>query len=127
MPEPLTERSNEPEALALLGELHVQTGEPDCGGCELLLARQRYESLLARHPLAFADHAAEFYLGPGADAERAWVLAQQNLAGRTTDRAFALAIRAARATGRHREVCALVARVRTKSNQVAPGTCPDLP
>jgi tetratricopeptide (TPR) repeat protein len=97
--------SSEPEALALLGELHTRTGDPVRGRREIALARQRYESLLARHPLAFADHAAEFYLGPGADAARAWVLARQNLAARQTDRAAALAIEAARATGRYREVC----------------------
>lgn len=91
--------SQEPEALALLGVLHVRTGEPDRGWHEISLARQRFEALVARHPLAFADHAAEFYIGPGADAERAWVLAQVNLENRETPRALALAIKAARATG----------------------------
>ncbi|MCY1020079.1 hypothetical protein [Pyxidicoccus sp. MSG2] len=75
--------------------------------------------------LAFAEHAAEFYLGPGADAERAWVLAQQNLAGRQTDRALTLALEAARATGRQREVCALAARVR--AGPVAEEGCPGHP
>jgi tetratricopeptide (TPR) repeat protein len=107
--------SSEPEALALLGALHVRTGDPVRGRREIARAGQVFESLLARHPLAFADHAAEFYLGPGADPERAWLLAAQNLAGRETDRAIALAIQAARATGRHREACALVARARAKS------------
>jgi len=92
--------TSEPEALALLGQWHLRTGDPYLGPCEIDLAQQRYESLLARHPLAFADHAAEFYLGPGGDAERAWVLAEQNLANRATDRAIALAARAAIATGR---------------------------
>lgn len=100
--------SNEPEALGLLGKLHSQTGDPVRGAREISLARQRYESLLARHPLAFADHAAEFYLGSGADAERAWILAQQNLANRETDRAAALAIKAAEATGRYPDACALL-------------------
>jgi tetratricopeptide (TPR) repeat protein len=102
--------SNEPEALALLGALHVRTGDPIRGWHEISLARKRFESLLARHPLAFADHAAEFYLGPGADQERTWSLAQQNLANRETDRAYVLAIKAARATGRFEEACDLVSR-----------------
>ncbi|QSQ27540.1 hypothetical protein JY651_22645 [Pyxidicoccus parkwayensis] len=110
--------SREPEALALLGELHVRTGEAERGSSEIAQARQRFESLLERHPLAFADHAAEFYLGPGANAERAWVLAQQNLAGRETDRALTLAVQAARATGRKDEVCALASRVRVRPEQV---------
>jgi tetratricopeptide (TPR) repeat protein len=100
--------NNEPEALALLGTLHMRAGDRAGGEHEVSLARQRYESLLARHPLAFADHAAEFYLGPGADPERALALAQQNLANRETDRAVALAVKAAEATGRHAEACALL-------------------
>jgi tetratricopeptide (TPR) repeat protein len=91
--------TEEPEALALLGELHRATGDPLRGRQEIALARRRYESLLARYPLAFADHAAEFYLGPGTDPQRAWVLARRNLAARRTDRAVALELRAARASG----------------------------
>lgn len=92
--------SGEPEALALLGQLHRRSGRHERGEREIAEARQRFEALLARHPLAFADHAAEFYLGAGADPERAWTLAQQNLAARPTPRARRLAIEAARATGR---------------------------
>jgi tetratricopeptide (TPR) repeat protein len=116
--------SHEPEAVALLGALHVRMGAPGRGAREIADARQRYEALLALHPLAFADHGAEFFLGPGADPERAWALAQQNLAGRETDRAVLLAIQAARATGRQREACELVARARSRFSWVAPGECP---
>jgi len=100
--------SNEPEALALLGVLHGRNGDKVRGVHEVSLARQRYDSLLARDPLAFADHAAEFYLGPGADADRAWILAQQNLANRETDRAAALAVKAAQAAGHYPDACALL-------------------
>jgi len=82
--------SGEPEALGLLGAWHVRTGQPERGWREIARARQRFEWLLVRHPLAFADHAAEFYLGPGADADRAFSLARQNLSNRETDRAVAL-------------------------------------
>jgi tetratricopeptide (TPR) repeat protein len=100
--------SNEPEAQALLGALHIRAGDAVGSVHEISLARQRYELLLSRYPLAFADHAAEFYLGPGADPERAWALAQQNLANRETDRAVALAVKAAEATGHYAEACALL-------------------
>jgi hypothetical protein len=60
--------------------------------------------------LAFADHAAEFYLGPGADPDRAWALARQNLANRETDRAVALAIKAAETSGHYDEACELLKR-----------------
>jgi hypothetical protein len=63
--------------------------------------------------------------GAGADPERAWILAQQNLDNRQTDRAVALAIKVAEATRRHREACALVARRRARPNQIAPDACPE--
>lgn len=95
--------SGEPEALGLLGALHLRAGNTARGRDELARAARRFEALLARQPLAFADHAAEFYLGAGADPERARSLAQVNLAARPTERAFALAIAAAHATGRDGE------------------------
>lgn len=45
----------------------------------------RYEALLARHPLAFADHAAEFFSAVG-DLDRARALAVQDRANRSTPR-----------------------------------------
>jgi tetratricopeptide (TPR) repeat protein len=100
--------SNEPEARALLGVLHLRTGDSARGSREIAQARTSYELLLVHDPLAFADHGAEFYLGPGADPERAWVLAQQNLANRQTPRAAALAIKAAEASGHYSDACALL-------------------
>lgn len=52
-------------------------------------ARARYEELLARHLVAFADHGAEFYSGSGNDASRALELARANAANRPTRRAIA--------------------------------------
>ncbi len=106
--ENVVQSSNEPEALALLGVLHLRNGDSERGNYEIAGARKSYESLLTRDPLAFADHGAEFYLGPGADPERAWVLAQQNLANRQTPRAAALAIKAAEASGHYSDACALL-------------------
>jgi tetratricopeptide (TPR) repeat protein len=111
--------SNEPEALSLLGQLHVRAGHSTKGLREIALARERFDWLLNRYPLAFADHAAEFYLGPGANPERAWSLAQQNLANRKTGRAYVLAIKAARATGRFEEACALVTHAKTHQTQTS--------
>jgi hypothetical protein len=39
----------------------------NAGMTALEAARSRFEELLGRHLLAFADHAAEFYAGPGND------------------------------------------------------------
>jgi tetratricopeptide (TPR) repeat protein len=106
--ENVIQSSHEPEARALLGVLHLRTGDSERGSREIAEARTGYELLLSRDPLAFADHGAEFYLGPGTDPERAWVLAQQNLANRQTPRAAALAIKAAEASGHYADACALL-------------------
>ena len=52
-------------------------------------ARATFETLLAKYPLAFADHAAEFYAGSGDDMPRALELARINVANRPTRRALA--------------------------------------
>ena len=117
--------SSEPEALALLGEYRLRMGDRTDGLRDIAKARRRYESLLTRYPLAFADHAAEFYLGPGADAQRAWRLAGQNLANRETARAFHLAINAARAAGRDRDACLLSASAQARSIDIESSACPD--
>lgn len=57
-------------------------------------AEARYDELLARHPEAFADHAAEFWCTIGGDRGRALRLARQNLALRPTARARELVRRA---------------------------------
>ncbi len=109
---PVVIDTDEPEALALLGELHVRQGHAARGQDEIDGARRRFETLLARHPQAFADHAAEFYLGAGRDPQRAWTWARVNLGERPTRRAFELAIRAAEAMGRADEALALRQAVR---------------
>lgn len=88
--------SGDPEVLALLGRLHA-AADPARGAREIAAARDRFEALLARQPLAFADHAAEFYLGAGADVQRALRLATANYAERQTPRARDLLERAGRA------------------------------
>jgi tetratricopeptide (TPR) repeat protein len=50
-------------------------------------ARLGFEALLEKHPLAFADHAAEFYAGSGNNCRRALELARANVANRPTRRA----------------------------------------
>jgi tetratricopeptide (TPR) repeat protein len=54
---------------------------------QLDAARSAFETLLERHLLAFADHAAEFYAGSGNDCRRALELARTNVANRPTNRA----------------------------------------
>lgn len=70
-------------------------------------AKERYEYFLADYPLAFADHACEFYLGAGDDSDRALELALLNLENRQTPRAYDLAISSAAAAGAEALVCEL--------------------
>lgn len=96
---------NELQAIALLRQLVDSTNDPEYAGQlgELLSrrsaagaqqwivrARRGYEVLVAKHPLAFADHAARFWLGAGNDARRAVTLARRNLDNRQTDEAYQL-------------------------------------
>jgi hypothetical protein len=53
---------------------------------QLDAARFGFDGLLRRYPLAFADHAAEFYAG-GNDCRRALELARKNATNRPTRRA----------------------------------------
>lgn len=76
--------TNQPEALALLGVLDVRNGDLAQGNEEISRARQRFESLLVRYPLGFADHAAEFYLGPGARSRKG-VAARRAESGQSRD------------------------------------------
>ncbi|GHD98858.1 hypothetical protein GCM10010339_07710 [Streptomyces alanosinicus] len=66
-------------------------------------AAAHYERLMARHPEAYADHAAEFWLTAGGDPQRALRLSLQNLALRPTPRARALVDRARRRVGECQE------------------------
>ena len=105
--EPLV-ASRDPEVLALLGRCYARRGDAPRAVRAITAARERFAELVSRHPLAFADHAAEFFLGPGSDPERAYQLARGNLSVRRTPRAVRLAIAAARATGRTDEISTLL-------------------
>jgi len=91
--------SGDPEVAWRLGDIAQAVGDSAEAMLQLAAARTGFESLLAIHPLAFADHGAEFYLGSGDDPARALELARLNLANRPTLRAFEQACSAAQAAG----------------------------
>ncbi|MFF4796855.1 hypothetical protein ACFY1U_00380 [Streptomyces sp. NPDC001351] len=66
-------------------------------------AAAHYEALMAHHPEAYADHAAEFWLTVGGDPQRALQLSLQNLTLRPTPRARALVDRARCRVGQRRQ------------------------
>lgn len=101
--------SGDPEVHWRLADVAVAMNHQAQAHGHLQAARDGFEALLARHPLAFADHGAEFYLGSGNDARRALELAQLNRANRPTLRAFEQAHAAALAAG-EATTAALLAR-----------------
>jgi tetratricopeptide (TPR) repeat protein len=103
--EPLVGVSEDPEVAGQLAALYQRGHRARAAGWLAELARTRYEALLARHPEAYADHAARFFLAAGADPGRAHLLAEANLARRHSADAWTLAIDAALAAGDAAAAC----------------------
>jgi tetratricopeptide (TPR) repeat protein len=101
--------SDDPEYQAQLAEL-LPAGAAETTKL-IEQARQGFEALVKKHPAAFADHAARFFLGPGKDAARALQLASVNLENRRTPEAYQLVLRAALADGKTDRACAEAERV----------------
>ena len=94
---PLTISSDDPDYPAQLARILYEVDRLQEGNEWRARAAARYDELLARHPEAFADHAAEFWLEAGGDPHRALALARRNLEVRQTPRAYELIDRATRA------------------------------
>jgi tetratricopeptide (TPR) repeat protein len=94
---PLAACADDPEYAALLAGVLSEAGQAEEARTWRTRAAARYDELVAAHPAAFADHAAEFWLTVGADADKALELARQNLELRRTPRARALFQRATEA------------------------------
>ena len=91
---PLAMTSDDPDYAAQLARILADAGSAEDSDYWRNLAAARYDELVALHPEAFADHAADFWLGAGADPNKALRLAQINFAIRKTPRAYALLSRA---------------------------------
>jgi tetratricopeptide (TPR) repeat protein len=87
---PLALASDDPDYATQLALILGNAGHTEEARTWRGRAEARYDELLARHPDAFVDHAAEFWLTIGGDPERALRLARQNLSMRQTRRARAL-------------------------------------
>ena len=103
---PLAARSDDPEYAGTLAGL-VDGAEAAALRAQ---AGRRYDALVARHPEAFADHAARFWLAAGAQPKKALPLAERNLVLRPTAEAYELAMAATLANGRAARACALADR-----------------
>ena len=87
---PLAMSSDDPDYAAQLARILLVSGSAEDSQYWRKRAAARHEELETLHPEAFADHAAEFWLGVGADPKRALRLARINFAIRKTPRARAL-------------------------------------
>ena len=93
---PLALASDDPDYAAQLARILSESQASEEAQLWRAHAAARYDELIARHPEAYADHAAEFWLTVGGDPQRALRLARQNLTSRPTPRADALVKRAMR-------------------------------
>jgi tetratricopeptide (TPR) repeat protein len=91
---PLAISSDDPDYAAQLARILVEAGRADESRRWCQQAAAHYDKLVARHPEAFADHAAEFWLTAGTDPTNALRLAKINLEVRKTPRAYDLLSRA---------------------------------
>jgi hypothetical protein len=91
---PLALASDDPDYATQLARILGESGRTEAAQTWRDRAEVRYDELLARHPEAFADHAAEFWCTIGGDRGRALRLARENLALRPTARAHQLVRRA---------------------------------
>lgn len=97
--------TEDPEPYGLLAELAASELERD----RLReLTEARYRALIDRYPKAFLDHGAEFF--STVDPEFALDLALRNLENRTEDRAYQIALEAARAADATDVLCDLAQR-----------------
>lgn len=91
--------SGDPEAAWRRAEIEAAASNAEAAAAWSMTARDTFERLLDRYPLAFADHGVEFYLSLGDDPARALELARLNLANRPTLRAHEQTWSAAIAAG----------------------------
>ncbi len=129
---PVLETSDDPEVLVQLADALRRAGKPEEAKIRLDAAIARYDALLAKYPLAFSDHAAAMWLGPGRDPARALPLAKTNADNRETVASIDLLLTAALAAGDAGEACVaakkalalphLTAELRTLATPIA-GKC----
>ena len=91
--------ADDPDYAVQLARMLAETDHLDEAGMWCEHAEKRYEQIVARHPAAFADHAADFWLTVGNEPQRALSLAKLNLKVRNTPGARALFARAITACG----------------------------
>lgn len=102
-------RAEDPEPAGQLATLLALRHRADEATALAAETARRFVDLLQKHPAAYADHAARFWLSPaGHDPTRALHWARVNLTNRETSAAFGLAFDAATAAREPGVVCSLL-------------------
>ncbi|HEY1958057.1 MAG TPA: hypothetical protein VGH28_20690 [Polyangiaceae bacterium] len=102
-------RADDPDVLAAHADALRREKHDDEARAMTERARARFEEILAKHPQAFEDHAARFFLGEGGDVKRALALAKSSAANAPIEETLELWLLAARANGDSAEACAALA------------------
>jgi tetratricopeptide (TPR) repeat protein len=110
---PIVLTADDPEYEAELGVSLRDHGESAEGEKLMLEAAGKYEKLTQAHPEAFADHAARFWLGAGADGKKALLWARKNFDVRQTSDALELVVDSATAAHDAEGACAVAERALT--------------
>lgn len=126
---PLAATSDDPEIEAVLAEKAKERGDAAGAQAHAAKAAARYDELVGRHPAAFADHAAQFWLDAGGDAKKALDLAKLDLTARKTPKAYQLAVLAALSAGDRKAACeigtegAKLPRASSMFREIVKGAC----
>ena len=105
----------DPEIFGKLCTLYGLKGEKTRAASFCQKGLVGYNALLTSHRPAFADHGAEFFMGPGKDPTRALSLAQYNLSLRKTERARALFLEALLFAKKTADACDFASKMTLKS------------
>jgi tetratricopeptide (TPR) repeat protein len=126
--------STDPDVLAALAEAHKRAKHDADAKKATEAARARYDELVAKHPEAYRDHAARFYLASGNDPKKALEYAEKNAKLRPTEEAIDLWMAAAAAVNDKAQICAsalamkglaYASETRKRLGAAASSGCPD--
>jgi len=108
MLEVVEKRSDDPDVFAAHADAFRRARRDAEARAMTARAKARIEDELAKHPEAFADHAARFFLGGGADVKRALDLAKAAAGRAPSEETLEVWLLAARAASSTTEACAAV-------------------
>jgi len=113
---------DDPDALAAKADALRRAGKVDESKAANDVARARFEELLQKHPLAFADHGAAYFMGMGKDLPRALALAKQASKNAPSEESLDMWLTIATAQKLPDEVCEAVKQASTLECVLGPAT-----